>query len=356
MPLPLSPMDLDPDDLPVAFGPFALESMLGEGAMGRVFRARRVDGPGHSVAVKVIAGDDTGEYRTALRKEIRLGELLDHPGIVRTLDHGETEGWPWLEMELVTGQPLDHVLDRHGKLPARGAVQLGAQVAVALAHAHAAVDRGEHANIVHRDLKPANVLLSYDGEARILDFGIAKAATLSGMTTAVGLTRGTPRYMSPEQTRGKPLDGRSDLFSLGTLLFELITGERLFPGRKIVEVMGDIVRADRTLERTGRLDLLQDVLPAAQPVIARCVRKKPEDRYASGNQLALDLLRVAERAPGPDLEQFASALCEQAATLLQAPALDSLEFESLDGDDLDALDASELLRPISFAPDDPHGD
>jgi len=343
-----SPLDLEADDLPTAFGPFALESILGEGAMGRVFRARRLEGDAVSVAVKIISGDDTGEFRTALRKEIRLGELLSHPGIVSTLDHGETDGWPWLEMELVTGQPLDHVLDRHALLPPRAALQLGAQIALALDHAHAAEDRGEHANIVHRDLKPANVLLSYAGQARVLDFGVAKAATISGMTTAAGLTRGTPRYMSPEQTRGKALDGRSDLFALGSLLFELITGHRLFAGRKIVDVMGSIVRADRTLRTNGRLDLLLVELPAAEPIIRRCVRKDPDERYATGAMLALDLLRIAENTPGQDLEGFAGALCEQAATLLEAASLETLEFEDLPS-------TSDLLRPVSLSPDDSMG-
>ena len=211
---------------PEQLGRYRIVKELGRGAMGRVFLAHdpEID---RSVAVKTIQifsalpEHERAEARERFLREARSAGKLMHPGIVTLFDVGETEGLLYLAMEYVEGTTLDHFCVAENLLPVRSVVELVAGAADALDYAH-------HAGIVHRDIKPANLMRSGEQSVKIMDFGLALPA--AGSLTQESVLRGTPSYMSPEQIRGATLDGRSDLFSLGVVLYELLTGERPFAG------------------------------------------------------------------------------------------------------------------------------
>ena len=335
-------------DLPTGFGPFVLVRVLGRGSMGRVFEATR---DGTPLALKVIRPAIGAEYETfarVLAKEARLGRLLDHPSIVATSEYGEHKGVPWLALELVDGVDLGAVLESWGALHPRVALTIASQLAQALDHAHHLDDDGTPTPIVHRDLKPSNVLLARGGRARLLDFGIAKAAMITGLTTASGHTRGTPRYMSPEQTRGQVLDGRSDLFGLAVLLYEMLSGERLFQGSSLIEVMSSIVSVERTLAKPGLFDAAEAAVPGVGPVIRRGLRADPDQRFARGAEMDEALQALLAGLPeGPDLESFVRGV-------LDGPDEDSDserdEWEAFDERvalSEASLDSAEALRQVS---------
>jgi len=292
-------------DLPAKFGRFELQAILGQGSMGRVFRAE-LQGPGgfkKKAALKVMLhrdGPESEEFRRSLVREGRIGALMSHPNIVETYDLGETDEAPWISMELIEGVGLDGLLESLTTLTPAEALEVASQICDGLSYAHTFVVDGQAAKVVHRDLKPSNVILGRDGVVRIMDFGIAKAAVVSGIQTAEGLTRGTAPYMSPEQTRGKPVDGRSDVFAVGAVLFELLTGRRLFWGPTLVAVMTKIVAADATLAKPGVLEPAERRLPGVSAVLRACLRADPDARTASaadlGDQLRELRATVADRA------------------------------------------------------------
>ncbi len=334
-------------DLPTDFGPFRLVRILGQGSMGRVFEATRgVD----RVALKVIRPADGPDFETfsrVLDREARLGELLDHPGIVPTLDHGEHAGVPWLAFELVDGVDLASILDHWGALPPRVALTIAAQVARALDHAHHLQTGGRPTPVVHRDVKPANVLLARGGHARLVDFGIAKAAMLTGLTTGAGQTRGTPRYISPEQVRGLPVDGRSDLFGLGVLLFEMLTGRQLFSDDTMIEVMASVVAVERTLAQPGLFDSLEEAAPGASGLIRRCLRADPAHRFTRGDDLVDALAPLLQDAGGPDLEAFVLGVLDGPDDDVDTERAEWEAFEEHVGLRGTALDADEILRSVT---------
>ena len=285
-------------DLPASFGRYELLSILGEGGMARVFRARMVGPSGFrkQLALKVIhrvVADQGDSLRQALTREAYLGGLLHHPNVVDTYDFGEQEGQPWIAMELVDGLPLDDLIARVGRVPPALAVEIGLQICAGLDHAHTLEDQGQPAGLVHRDLKPGNVILSRQGQAKVVDFGIAKAAHLSGNTTATGMTKGTPAFMSPEQMAAEELDARSDLFALGSVLYELLTGRRLFDAGTVMAVMMSIFRVDETLGESRKLEVLDPLHPEIRSVIGACLSKEPDQRPASARELLVSLRRVA---------------------------------------------------------------
>ncbi len=283
-------------------GPYQVLSVLGAGGMAEVYRARDTR-LGREVALKVVnaalAGDP--ELIRRFEHEARVAGSLKHPNVVAVYDVGQHEGVPYLVTELLEGESLRQRLTR-GRIPLQTALEWGAQLARGLAAAHA---RG----VIHRDVKPDNVFVSPDGQLKLLDFGIAKLAeaaeragphglmdatvTPSGGGTRTGAVLGTPGYMSPEQLRGEPLDARSDLFSLGVVLHELLSGARAFPGSSFVESGYAILHNDPT------------PLPAELPaqvaqVVLRCLEKEPGRRFQSASDLAfaLDVLRGSPRS-GP---------------------------------------------------------
>jgi hypothetical protein len=276
-------------------GHYEVLAPLGAGGMGEVYRAR--DGRlGRDVALKVLPTDaerDAGR-RARFEQEARAASALAHPNIVAVYDIGESDGSVWIAMELVEGRTVRDLL-ASGPLPTRRVLDVGTQVAEGLAAAHAA-------GIVHRDLKPENLILSKDGYVKILDFGLAKLAergvaasegpTMSAGApgTEPGTVMGTVGYMSPEQAAGQPVDFRSDQFSLGSILYEMTTGERAFQRRTSVETLAAILR-----EEPKPIAGLNPAAPAPlRWTIERCLAKEPDERYASTKDLARDLKSVRD--------------------------------------------------------------
>ena len=287
---PTRPDLISERDLPADFGRYRLLGLLGEGGMARVFRAE-VQGTGgfrKAVALKVIHGHlarSNQRLHAALKNEARLGALLQHPNIVDTYDYGEVDGQPYIAMELVKGMPLDRLLHDVVRPPARVVIEIAAQICAGLAHAHDAEDGGEPAHLVHRDLKPSNVIISRDGAVKVMDFGIAKAATSVGVTTDTGLAKGTPAYMSPEQVAAQALDRRSDIFALGALLYELASGKRLFQGDSLLALTMRIVRVEEILHEDDHLAEVERQIPGLGPIIERCLRKDRDERYDDATEV-----------------------------------------------------------------------
>jgi eukaryotic-like serine/threonine-protein kinase len=270
------------------FGRYEILTELGRGAMGVVYKARdpKIN---RVVAVKTVslAGqplEDELEYRERFIREAEAAGRLSHPGIVTIFDVGEEPETrsPYIVMEFVGGRSLDNLLSQHDhKLPVEIALQLTLELAEALDCAH-----GQ--GVVHRDLKPANILLTDDGHAKIADFGIAKL-NLANQTLA-GRTLGTPAYMSPEQLNGDQVDGRSDLFSLGVILYTILTGHRPFQGNSAVTVSFKVVNHE-PMPAT----LLDTALPPGLDyIINRAIEKDPALRYQRGLEMVLDIQHLQQ--------------------------------------------------------------
>jgi tetratricopeptide (TPR) repeat protein/predicted Ser/Thr protein kinase len=272
---------------------FEILGETGAGGMGRVFRARdpRL---GREVAIKLLAERFFGneEYVQRFEHEARAASALNHPNIVTVYDTGEHDGFPWIAMELVDGRSLREFVAR-GTPSMRRLVHVAAQVADGLAAAH---EKG----ITHRDLKPENIMITPPGLVKILDFGLAKQApTGTGadqttvdaiLATEPGRIVGTLSYMSPEQARGWPVDCRSDQFSFGTILYELLTGQRPFRGESQADVLGAILS-----QEPEEITRLNPRVPAALAwLVARCLAKDREDRYASTRDIAHELASIRD--------------------------------------------------------------
>ena len=273
-------------------GPFEIIAPIGAGGMGEVFRARDAR-LGRDVAVKVLPSlfaADADRLRR-FEQEARAAAALNHPNILVVYDVGTTDGVPYVVSELLEGETLRQTLER-GALTPRKAIECGVQIASGLAAAH---DKG----IVHRDLKPENVFVTKDGRVKILDFGLAKlaeapsndgsAATMAH--TDPGMVVGTVGYMSPEQLRGEPVDARTDVFSLGAVLYEMFCGERAFKGKTAVDTMTAILKEDPadfppTLHATA---------PAIERIVRRCLEKNVHERFQSARDVtfAFDALSTA---------------------------------------------------------------
>ncbi|MGC2256921.1 MAG: protein kinase [Candidatus Sulfotelmatobacter sp.] len=270
------------------FGRYEILAELGRGAMGVVYKARdpKIN---RVVAVKTISlagqpADEEQEYRERFYREAEAAGRLSHPGIVTIFDVGEEPETraPYIVMEFVGGQSLDKLLSAQDrKLPLETALQLTLELAEALDCAH-----GQ--GVVHRDLKPANILLTEDGHAKIADFGVAKL-NLANHTLA-GRALGTPAYMSPEQLNGEAVDGRSDLFSLGVVLYTILTGYRPFQGNSALTVSYKVVNRDPIPATV----LDTELPPALDYIIARAMAKDPAQRYQRGMEMALDIQDLRE--------------------------------------------------------------
>ncbi len=282
-------------------GSYRITALIGEGGMGSVYRAERDDGEYRStVAIKVLQqGFGSAQAIARFRDERQILAALDHPGIVRLLDGGTTRtGQPYLVMEHIDGLPLSHHARERG-LDVRGRIELVLRVCAPLAYAHAR-------HVVHRDLKPGNILVGRDGP-KLLDFGIAKlvdpdTSEQREARTRTGVVLLTPEYASPEQARAEPVTAASDIYSLGCVLYELLTG------RPPLELTGDTLERLRTVcevepQRPSSIapDNKREIRPF-DDVVLRALRKRPEDRYASIDELARDLEAVLAggvvRAPG----------------------------------------------------------
>ncbi len=294
-------------------GPYEILDPIGEGGMGAVYRARdpRL---GRDVAIKVLRAEGMADpdpsrgsgssratsrddRRARFQQEARAVSALNHPNIVTVHDIGTEGDVAYLVMELVDGQPLDQLLPPGG-MRLSEVLRIGAQVADACARAHAN-------QIVHRDLKPANVMLQRDGRVKVLDFGLAKLFEAPGADNArtmvtrtmAGTILGTAAYMSPEQAEGKPLDGRSDIFSFGVMLYELCTGKRPFQGDSHASVLAEVLKQ----EPPPPGDLRADLPPELGRLIMRCLRKDPERRVQSMADLKVALEELREEADSGSL-------------------------------------------------------
>ncbi len=270
------------------FGRYEILAELGRGAMGIVYKARdpKIN---RVVAVKTfsLAGqppEEEAEYRERFFREAEAAGRLSHPGIVTIFDVGEEPEThaPYIVMEFVSGQSLDKLLlQEDHKLTLDAALQLTQELAEALDCAH-----GQ--GVVHRDLKPSNILITEDGHAKIADFGVAKLNLASH--TLGGRTLGTPAYMSPEQLNGEPVDGRSDLFSLGIVLYTVLTGYRPFQGNSAMTVSFKVVNRDPVPATV----LDTELPPGIDYIIARAMAKDPAQRYQRGMEMALDVQDLRE--------------------------------------------------------------
>jgi serine/threonine protein kinase len=274
-------------------GPFEILSPIGAGGMGEVYRARDTR-LGRDVAVKVLSSEFSAdaERRARFEKEARAASALSHPNIVTIFEIGSTDAMTYIAMELVDGKTLRETFSQGEPLPTRKLLDLAFQMADGLAKAHSA-------GIVHRDLKPENVMVTRDGAVKILDFGLAKllkeqpeegtsAPTAHG--TRTGMVLGTVGYMSPEQASGKPVDFASDQFALGSILYELATGQRAFQRATSAETLTAIIRED--LEPVAQWNA--SVPAPFRWIIERCLQKDPHERYASTRDLARDVRSVRE--------------------------------------------------------------
>ena len=273
-------------------GPYEILSPLGAGGMGEVYRARDAR-LGRDVAIKVLPealARDTERLRR-FETEARAVAALNHPNILSVYDIGTHEGTPYLVSECLEGQSLRVELGG-GALPLRRAVEYATEIAQGLAAAH---DKG----IIHRDLKPENIFVTREGRVKILDFGLAKLArpdvasddnaTLEADPTSVGAVLGTVGYMSPEQVRGEPADARSDIFALGAILHEMLSGQRAFRRDTSAETMTAILKEDPPELST----LSKPVSPSMERVVRRCLEKKPLQRFQSARDLAFNLEGVS---------------------------------------------------------------
>lgn len=283
-------------------GRYQVQERIGQGAMADVYRAYD-PGIDRVLAIKVLKGEvrQNPEYVARFLREARAAGALSHPSIVTVYDVGEAEGYPYIAMELLDGEPLDEALKGQAGLPAEEVLAIGVQLAEALAYAHAQ-------GVVHRDIKPSNIVINRQtGAVKILDFGIARMADAASvendesLKTQIGQVMGTPRYMSPEQVLGEEIDGRSDLFSVGVVLYELITGQRAFNGANAATLALQIVQSDpRPIPELSRQT------PAGlQFIIGKLLSKRRDRRYATGTELAQALQReqaalIAVTAEGKD--------------------------------------------------------
>jgi serine/threonine protein kinase len=263
-------------------GRYEISGELGRGAMGVVYYAKD---PviGRAVAVKSLrlSEEGTGLTRAELlarfQTEARAAGHLAHPNIVVIFDAGEEDGLFFITMELVEGKSLQNILDAGQMFPLHRVLRIMEQTCSALQFAH---DR----NIVHRDIKPANLMLTADDTVKVTDFGTAKILQF-GTVQQTAHVMGTPSYMSPEQIKGKVVDGRSDIFSLGVVLYEMVTGEKPFPGQNITTVIYKIVNEEPTAPR----DIDSSIHPGLNFIIMKSLAKEPAARYQSCRELFDDL-------------------------------------------------------------------
>ncbi|GIK40648.1 MAG: hypothetical protein BroJett011_44810 [Chloroflexota bacterium] len=262
-------------------GPYQVEAILGSGGMAVVYRARHVRG--EKVALKVLfppPGADA-EILARFEREARTATRLRHPAIVRVLEAGQAAGRAFMAMALVEGESLAARLARAGALDEASAADIAWQIADALDYAH-------RQGVVHRDLKPANILLAADGQALLTDFGVALA--LDDLTlTRTGHTVGTPAYMAPEQANGQEVDGRADLYSLGVVLYQMVTGRTPFRGNT-----PQILHA-HVYDPPPAPSSLAKVSPGMEAVILRSLAKEPRQRFQSGAAMAQALARLGDQ-------------------------------------------------------------
>ncbi len=308
-------------------GRYEISGELGRGAMGVVYHATD---PviGRAVAVKTLLLSEEGtgltraELLTKFQTEARAAGLLTHPNIVVVFDAGEEDGLFFITMELVEGKSLQNLLDAGQMFPVPRVLRIMEQTCRALQFAH---DR----NIVHRDIKPANLMLTPDDTVKVTDFGTAKILQF-GTVQQTAHVVGTPSYMSPEQIKGKVVDGRSDIFSLGVVLYEMVTGEKPFPGQNITTVIYKILNEEPTAPR----DIDSSIHPGLNDIIMKSLSKEPAARYQSCRELFEDLRNY----------RSLSSFSNPNATL---PAVNAPQNNQSQGGYLDSVEVASASRALA---------
>jgi eukaryotic-like serine/threonine-protein kinase len=274
------------------FGPYVVQSLLGAGGMGEVYRAldTRLQ---RTVALKILLEhlSSDSELHARFQREAKLVSALQHPNICVVYDIGSQDGVDFMVMEYIAGRTLDKLIPSGG-LNANLSTNYALQIAEALSSAHAA-------GVIHRDLKPSNIIVEESGLVKVLDFGLAKLAAPAALSAATrtsltipGLIVGTTAYMSPEQAEGQPTDARSDIFSFGALLYELLSGTKAFAAQHGAAVIRD--------EPKPLSEVRRDVPPELRSIVTRCLKKNPAARFADGTELVHELKRCREILfPGP---------------------------------------------------------
>ena len=274
---------------------YRIDAEIGRGGMGVVYSAHDTR-LGRAVAIKMLPAEATADPDRHRRfiQEARAASALNHPHIVTIHEIDEDNGTTFIAMELVDGTRLDTLIAA-GSLPVAKALEFASQIASALDAAHGS-------GIVHRDIKPANILITRDGRAKVLDFGLAKLVergeaqeTMTGLDTRPGLIMGTAAYMSPEQAEGRPVTARSDIFSLGAVLYEMLSGRRPFAANSDLGLITSILRDQPPALRSVRPDVPADV----QAIVDRCLAKDPDARYADARALKADLDAAHDKLTRP---------------------------------------------------------
>jgi serine/threonine protein kinase len=276
---------------------------LGAGAFGTVYKAKDKI-LGRMVAIKTIrleglaasGGAGLEELMDRFKREAMVSAQLKHPNIVTIYDIGDSEGMSYIAMEFIDGVGLDRVIAGAGRLPVERAAALAAQVADALDFAH------KH-NVVHRDIKPANIMVEAGDRVKVTDFGIAKVTDSAEHLTATGSLLGTPSYMSPEQARGSAIDGRSDLFAVGAIVYEMVAGKKAFRGDSITGLIFKIITEEPPPLREQDPEIPEELVR----IVARALTKDPAGRYQAGREMADDLLALTRPGSTPTLRQSETA-------------------------------------------------
>ena len=262
-------------------GDIRLIDVIGEGGMGRVYRALQTS-IGRDVAVKILHRELSTNAQLVRRfeREEEIGRQLDHPGIIKIIPvDPDARSRPYLVMEYLQGQTLDEVMQVTRPMPEKDALQIASRLCDALDYMHT------H-DVIHRDLKPQNVMLCNDGSLRIMDFGIAKAATSKRITFGgFSPTLGTPDYMAPEQVKGQRGDQRTDIYSLGAILYEMLTGRLPFEGPNAYAVMNARLVGDPAAPRAQN----PSIRPEVEEIVLHSMARNPDDRYASAAAFKADL-------------------------------------------------------------------
>lgn len=275
-------------------GRYQILKEIGRGSMGVVYQGfDPVIGRG--VAIKTIKTEGLSpaeyrEYKARFHREAQAAGVLVHPNILTIYDFGEDEGTLFLAMELLSGKTLQLMLEEQSVLPVDTIVPVFEQVGSAL-------DRAHRHQVIHRDIKPGNIMVLDDGLVKVTDFGIAKL--MSASMTRAGLVLGSPSYMSPEQIKGLPIDGRADIFSLGVVLYECLTGTKPFPGQNISTIIYKIIHEEPAYPP----ELDKAFHPGLRQVINKALAKLPEDRYQTCRELTTDLKNYRTLASGPEAKE-----------------------------------------------------